>query len=196
MADYLWEPLTPAEARDLFAAFRRAWWVAGGWALDLHLGVETRRHADIDLAIVRGDEVALPALLPGWEICVAHEGGLTPWAGDAPLRMPYHQFWVRREGAEAWSFEVLLEDHEDGEWLFRRDHRVRMPLDRFGRVTADGIPCVAPEVALLYKAKGYEIEKHAADFDAAATSLDREAHAWLREALQVAHAGHPWLARL
>lgn len=192
MTQYEWEPLSPGEAGDLFAAFPRPWWLAGGWAIDLHLGRQTRAHADIDLALLRGDEVALPALLPGWEICVAHDGALTPWAGDAPLPMRYHQFWVRRAGAGAWSFEVLLEDHDGPTWQFRRDHRITMPLDRVGRGSADGIPCIAPEVALLYKAKGHEIEKNGADFTAAAPSLGPEARVWLREALEVAHADHPW----
>lgn len=196
MTEYVWEPLTPAEAREVFAAFERPWWVAGGWAIDMHLGRQTRAHADIDLAVARGDEVALPALLPGWEICIAHDGGLTPWPGDAPLAMPYHQFWVRRAGAEAWSFEVLLEDHDGAMWQCRRDHRVTMPLYRFGCVSVDGIPYVAPEVALLYKAKGHEIEKNAADFDAALPALEPAARAWLREALTIAHPDHPWLARL
>ena len=130
MTVYVWAPLSPAGARELFAAFERPWWVAGGWALDMHLGRETRAHADIDLAFARGDEVALPVLLPEWEICIAHEGGLTPWTGDAPLSMPYHQFWVRRAGAEAWSFEVLLEDHDGPAWQYRRDHRVTIPRSR------------------------------------------------------------------
>jgi hypothetical protein len=209
MTVYVWAPLSPAGARELFAAFERPWWVAGGWALDMHLGRETRAHADIDLAIARGDEVALPVLLPEWEICIAHEGGLTPWTGDAPLSMPYHQFWVRRAGAEAWSFEVLLEDHDGPAWQYRRDHRVTIPLDRMGRVSPDGIPYVAPEIALLYKAKGIENDgagvdaaaprwraKNAADFDAALPALEPAARAWLREALTIAHPDHPWLARL
>jgi hypothetical protein len=196
MSDYTWNALTAAEARDLFDRLERPWWVAGGWALDLHLGRETRAHADIDLAIVRGDEVALPALLPGWEICIADDGGLTPWAGDAPLSMPYHQFWVRRAGAQAWSFEVLLEDHDGATWQFRRDGRVTMPLDGLGRVSDDGIPYIAPEVALLYKAKGYEIEKNAGDFDSALPSLDASGRRSLSEALGIAHPGHPWLARV
>ena len=30
-----------------------AWWVAGGWALDLFLGRMTRPHHDVDVAILR-----------------------------------------------------------------------------------------------------------------------------------------------
>jgi hypothetical protein len=195
---YAWSALSPAEARDLFAAFPRPWWVAGGWAIDLFLGRETRRHGDIDIAILRGDEVALPRLVPGWEICVAHDGRLTPWAGDRPLEMPMHQFWVRRDAGGRWSFEVLLEDHDGaGTWRYRRDHRIAAPIGRLGRVSHDGIPYVAPEVALLYKARSHEvaksvIEKSAADFAAALPALNDDARAWLRRALGAAHPGHRW----
>jgi len=196
-ATYVWDALTPSEARDLFRAFPRPWWIAGGWAVDLHLGRETRRHEDLDLSILRGDEVALAELVPGWDICIAEAAELIPWRGERPVEMPYHQFWVRREHGGPWTFEVLLEDHDGaGEWRFRRDARVTLPVARFGRLTADGIPYVAPEVALLYKAKGHEIEKNAADFESAASSLDVEARGWFRAALKIAHPGHPWLELL
>ena len=196
MAEFTWDPLTPAQARDLFAAFPRPWWIAGGWALDVHLGRASRAHADIDLAVLRGDEVALPALLAGWDIRIAHDGALMPWGGEGALPAPYHQFWVRRDGATAWSFEVLLEEHDGATWRYRRDHRVTMPLARFGRASPEGVPYVAPEVALLYKAKGHAMAKNAADFEAALPALDAGARDWLRGALVVAHAGHPWLAAL
>ncbi|MEX0749704.1 MAG: amino acid transporter [Dehalococcoidia bacterium] len=193
-AEYVWDALTPVQARELFRAFTRPWWVAGGWALDLHLGRETRRHEDIDLAMLRGDEIALAEMLPGWDICIAEAGALIPWHGERPLDMPYHQFWVRRERDGPWRFEVLLEDHDGaGAWRCRRDHRVTLPIKRVGRVSSDGIPYVAPEIALLYKAKGHEIAKNAADFTSTLPSLDEGARRWLRDALDVAHAEHPWL---
>ncbi len=196
MPEHAWSPLTPEQARTLFADFPRPWWVAGGWAIDLHLGGATRPHADIDLAILRGDEVALPALLPGWEICIAHEGTLTPWSGDGPLAPPYHQFWVRPRGTTSWSFEVLLEDHDGDTWQYRRDHRVTTVLSRFGGVSLGKVPYVTPQVALLYKANRHDLAKNAADFVAALPVLDVEARRWLRDAVAKAHPGHPWLAAL
>jgi hypothetical protein len=196
---HAWSALSPAEARELFGGFQRSWWVAGGWAIDLFLGRQTRRHEDIDIAILRGDEVTMASMLAGWEICVAHDGKLTPWPGDRPLAMPMHQFWVRREAGGPWTFEVLLEDHDGaGTWRYRRDHRIAAPIGRFGRVSHDSIPYVAPEVALLYKARRHEvaksvIEKSAADFAAALPALDDDARAWLRGALGAAHPGHPWV---
>jgi hypothetical protein len=41
------------------AGYRRPWWVAGGWALDLVLGRKTRPHADLEISMLTGDQQAL-----------------------------------------------------------------------------------------------------------------------------------------
>ncbi|MEX2246231.1 MAG: amino acid transporter [Dehalococcoidia bacterium] len=196
-AEAPWAAPSLAELPALFEGFGAAWWVAGGWAIDLHLGRQTRPHGDLDTALLRRDQPALRTQFSSWDIHVAHDGRLTPWDGD-PLEHPRHQFWARPHPGAPWSLEFLLEDVDVGghDWLFRRDHRVTMPLSRFGRVSSDGLPYVCPEVALLYKAKGHDIERNARDFAAALPSLDAGARAWLRDALTTQQAGHPWLARL
>lgn len=194
--EYIWSALTPDDAAEILANLDRPWWIAGGWAIDLYLGRETRHHADLDIAMLRGDEIALPGVLRGWEISIAHDGAFIPWNGDTPLVAPMHQFWTRRDPAGPWDLEVLLEDHDAGRWLSRRDHRVTLPIEAFGRRADTGISYVAPEIALFYKAKGYDIEKNAADFTIASPALDSSAREWLREALRIAHPGHPWLERL
>jgi hypothetical protein len=196
MREYAWSNLAPDESATILVKLERPWWIAGGWAIDLFLGRETRTHADLDIAMLRGDEVALQDVLAGWEIVIAHDGAFIPWSGDSPLVAPMHQFWMRRDRKGPWDLEVLLEDHDGERWLSRRDHRVTQRLDSFGRRTASGIPYVAPEIALFYKAKGWEIEKNAADFEIAAPALDAVARPWLRGALEIAHPQHPWIARL
>jgi hypothetical protein len=188
--------LTPRDVAVLLARMKTPWWIAGGWALDLFLGRETRHHEDLDVALLRGDEVALRHALPGWDIRIAHAGEFLPWRGDAPLAPPYHQFWLRRRSDGPWDFEVLLEDHVGHAWQFRREHRVMLPLDRFGRMTDGGVPYVAPEVALLYKAKHAVVEKNQHDFAAVAPALTADARAWLADAMRIAHPGHEWLAAL
>ena len=43
-----------------------------------------------------------------------------------------------------------IEFTEGDEWVYRRDPMVRRPLANVGRVTADGIPYLAPEIVTLY----------------------------------------------
>jgi hypothetical protein len=48
--------------------FDAPWWIAGGWALDLWIGSESRPHRDLDVAILRGDQKKLHENFDGWEL--------------------------------------------------------------------------------------------------------------------------------
>ena len=55
--------MTFDETRDVFAPLSIPWWIAGGWAIDVYLGRQTREHADIDVSVLRADHRKLAALL-------------------------------------------------------------------------------------------------------------------------------------
>jgi aminoglycoside-2''-adenylyltransferase len=65
---WAWEPLHPRDLPPLLSGFDRRWWICGGWALDLFLDRETRRH-DLDVAVLRRDQLALHGHLCGWDLC-------------------------------------------------------------------------------------------------------------------------------
>jgi hypothetical protein len=69
------------------------------------------------------------------------------------------------------------------------------PIMSIGHRTSEGIPYIAPEIQLLYKAKGRR-PKDEADFMAVHPHLDQQSRAWLTQALTIVHPGHPWLAHL
>ena len=50
-----WRAWHPDEAAHLLAGTEVPWAVAGGWAIDLHLGRQTREHGDLEVAIPRAD---------------------------------------------------------------------------------------------------------------------------------------------
>lgn len=199
MTDYLWEPLTPHEVQATFAPLGVDWWIAGGIAIDLFVGRKTHDHGDIDVATLRRDVLRLAPLLRAWDVCIAHDGALMPWDG-AELTPEQHQFWVRRRGAEAWAFEILLEYTDGDELVYRRDARARAALTMVGMRTQDGIPYLAPEICLLYKsatgAGGTMVARNEADFGVTLPLLDDRARAWLRDTLAVLDAEHRWLQRL
>jgi len=58
-----WLPLTFDETRAVFAPLAVPWWIAGGWAIDVYLGRQTREHADIDVSVLRAHHRKLAALL-------------------------------------------------------------------------------------------------------------------------------------
>lgn len=77
-----WDPIPIDDLVALLDGVECRWWVAGGWAIDLHLGRVTRPHDDTDVVILR--------------------------------------------------LQFMLDDVRDGEWVYRRDARVRRPLDAKG----------------------------------------------------------------
>jgi uncharacterized protein (DUF952 family) len=196
---------TGRRAVQAMAGYQRPWWVAGGWALDLSLGEKTRPHADLELSTLAVDQQALFAHFRGWDLRLAAPGASLPrWDGGA-IEPPFHQVWARRgPGAPATAEEFaadpsmlgfLLERGGAGRWEFRRHPAVTRPLDQVGTVSPDGVPFVRPEVALLFKAKTPR-HKDQRDFDRVLPHLDAAARAWLAAALDLAHPGHPWRARL
>lgn len=42
---------------SLMSGFNNSWGIAGGWAIDLFIGKETREHKDIEIAIFRKDQL-------------------------------------------------------------------------------------------------------------------------------------------
>src|SRR6266545_2189922 len=105
-----WEPLTPEQAVEVMRGVEVPWYIAGGWALDLFIGRQTRAHGDLDIAVLRGDEPALQRHLGDWELFVVTDKDvLAPWrAGDA---FPSDKFaiWARRPGQQLWQIEIVVE---------------------------------------------------------------------------------------
>lgn len=48
-----WMPITVSQINKVFSDMPLQWYIAGGWALDLHLCKQTREHSDIDVIITR-----------------------------------------------------------------------------------------------------------------------------------------------
>jgi hypothetical protein len=182
-------------AREILTANDIPWAVAGGWALDLFLGRQTREHADFDLAIWRADQRRLrAALTPNWMPVVADNGVLRPWMSDEWLPLPIHEIHARSLNREGDSLELLLNERDDTAWIYRRDSQVRRELDR-AILVRETIPFLAPEIVLLYKSKSPRPTDEA-DFRAALPKLAAEPRAWLRLAIARSSSDHPWAMEL
>lgn len=175
--------------------FGAPWCVAGGWALDLFLGRATRPHADVDLALFRDDQARLREHLAGWSFRKVVGGRVVDWPAGERLLPPVHEVYASKPGGSPPELELLLNERQGEEWVFRRDARVRCPADRVVVDGAAGLPALCPAVVLLYKAKQPRPADEL-DFAAVHGELGRARRRWLREALELAHPGHPWSLRL
>lgn len=97
-------------------------------------------------------------------------------------------------GCGGWFLEVLLNEHPDGRWVYRRRTAVRLPIDRLG-AQRDEVPFLRPAVVLLYKSR-HPTAKDEADFRVAEPRLSRDQRSWRRHALGTCTPQPPWLALL
>jgi hypothetical protein len=90
----------------------------------------------------------------------------------------------------------MLDESEGGDWRSRRNPAIRRPIAELGAPDAEGIPLLAPEIQLFYKAKAPR-PKDETDFAVAAPLLARAQSTWLRWAIEATHGqAHPWLQQL
>ena len=190
-----WAAWRPEEVGRRLASVTAPWYVAGGWAIDLFLGEQSREHEDLEVAVPtdRFDEVL--RALAGFEFFVVGDGLAWPLARAGEAYAAHHQTWVREPATGYWRVDVFREPADGGAWVCRRDPHIRLPYDRLIARTADGIPYARPEVVLLFKAKAAR-PKDDGDLAAVLARLGPEARCWLHEALELVHPGHRWLAEL
>jgi hypothetical protein len=176
---------------DRLAGLDLPWCVAAGWALDLFRGVQTRPHADVEIAVPAAGFDRVAACFDDCDFYVAHDGAVIPATADA-MKVS-HQTWAWEKATGRWRFDVFREPHDGDVWVCRRDHRIRRPYVEVIQRTLDGIPYLAPEIVLLFKAKNPR-DKDEADFRGVLPLLDRGQRLWLDDALAVISPTHPWRA--
>lgn len=105
------------------------------------------------------------------------------------------------EDKRPWRFQPMVLETDGDDWLFRRDDRIRGSLRDLPH-QCDGLPVLAPEIQLLYKARLPNRPKDEADFTMAVPHLTDPQRRWLRDTISLLYPGsaeqpeHPWLETL
>lgn len=185
----------PSQVAAIMRAFKPWWAVAGGWAIDLYLERVTRPHADIEIAVLRRDQAALQDYLAGWQWQQVSAGARSAWPRGEWLTLPIFELYCVNAAAEPPQLEVLLNETDGADWVYRRDARIKLPLARCRLTSSAGVGFLCPEVVLLYKSKQPRA-KDEQDFAAVVAHLDTPRRTWLRAAIATANPAHHWLRKL
>ena len=185
---------SPDEVARHLTGVSAPWCVAAGWALDLFLGRQTRAHGDIEIAVPAAAFPEVRDRFPGYAFDAVSSGRIWAEAGPAVLAAT-RQTWLRDRATGDYLLDVFREPHDGDTWVCRRDETIRLPYREIIRRTGAGIPYLAPELVLLFKAK-HARPKDQSDFDTALPRLTPLQRQTLASLLTRVHPGHPWLARL
>ena len=192
-----WSPLSPAEVAEVLAGMPVPWWIAGGVALDLFLGRAMRTHEDIDIQVLRRDQLIVQEhLQQHWRLFKTKQPTpphLAPWPSGEFLEPPINSVWVRRPGEEAWAYMFMFMEAEGDRWVYRRLPALGGRIADMGLTTDAGIPYLAPEIQLLYKSSTGR-EKDADDLRRVLPRLPLPRAYWLLDALRTQYSdGHDWI---
>jgi hypothetical protein len=183
---------SPAGVSRRLAGVAAPWYVAGGWALDLFRGTQTREHGDIEIAIPAARFPEIRARFPGYVFDAVASGQI--WEDAAPeVLKSTHQTWLRDPATGHYLLDVMREPHDGDTWICRRDGTIRFPYRVIVQRTRDGIPYLTPELVLLFKAKHVR-PKDRGDFDGTLPLLTGHHCDTLASLLARVHPGHPWIA--
>jgi hypothetical protein len=185
---------TPTEVAHRLAGTAAPWYVAAGWALDLFRGAQTREHGDIEIAIPAASFPEIRNRFHGYVFDAVSSGRI--WENATPdVLAATHQTWLRDPATGNYLLDVFREPHDGDTWICRRDETIRLPYTEIIHYTPGGIPYLAPELVLLFKAK-HARPKDQADFEETIPKLTPVQRRTLAELLTLAHPGHHWLENL
>ena len=219
------------EFKEFFSQLDIDWAICGGDAIDLFIGEQTREHKDLDIAVFWQDreQIIKYMLDKNWRVFEPEAGKLreiTDISNDyrrednlwcisrdnntyniVSLGNDYYDITTSQKNQERLDFiEFLFNKQEDGHFLYKRNHALRIQMDKAIIRTQDGIPYLAPEMVLLYKSifiRYLESEKiedkemvanYRHDFEMSNNRFSGEQIRWLYNALKICYPnGHEWL---
>jgi hypothetical protein len=195
LAHDAWCAWHPTELAGRLSGIARPWCIAGGWALDLWHGHQTRDHEDLEFTVLREDVAAFRQVLTGMDFHAAGDGIVEPLpAGEEPPATIW-QIWCQDSVARCWRVDMMIEPGTPDMWEYKRDPAITRPRREMVGMTGDGLPYLRPAAVLLFKAK-HRRAKDEIDFAKAVPKLARVERSWLKTCLATAHPGHEWLQML
>jgi hypothetical protein len=186
----------PLSAATAMVGFARPWCIAGGWALDLWLGRQTRQHRRIKFAVLRDHQIELRDYCHGWRFqIVTLDNRLVAWkeSNRQMLMLPVHTLCATDRAGR--SFDIHLHESDGIDWIDRHDFGVRLNLSRWIIRSHQGVPVLCPQIVLLLKSHA-PTEQDELDFRSALEHLLEPQRTWLKLSLMRINPHHAWLETL
>ncbi|MEA4831530.1 MAG: hypothetical protein VB118_02800 [Oscillospiraceae bacterium] len=191
----------------------------GGWAIDLFIEAETRKHSDIDIHAYwqERNTIILYMQSLGFEVYEMLGGGMAHHITDI-----YNQIKSKRNifcckpdcelvclspedkdgicginfqhiGQTKLNFlEFLFNDKSENTLIYARNHEIKQPLTE-AILYSDNIPYLSPEFCILYKSNDTERDGYQHDYYTAMTKMNEHQKQWLINALDTMYPqGHKW----
>lgn len=207
------------KAKELLKNADFRWAFCGGYAIDLFLDRETRKHGDIDICVLENDrnKIADFMLSCGWNVyqflgqgkvrrlhaggssepgrnlmCVKDGCSLVKFYPCGENDVFWHEFF--HTGMEKLDYlEFLFGNMRNDEYIFNQKLNITREMQKAVLYNGD-LPYIAPEVALMYKASNADNPEYQRDYEAAVPWLGKEQMLWLHEGLKKLYPqGHCWL---
>ncbi|MDR7040173.1 hypothetical protein J2X36_004954 [Methylobacterium sp. BE186] len=193
--DEAWEAWSPHELGQRLREATLPWYVAGGWALDIWHGKQTREHEDLEFVVIRNDADHFRAILHELEFFTVKDRTIEYLPPAANLPSDVWQLWGGDMRQGCWRVDMMMEPGTPDLWIYKRDRAIQMARSDAVRVSETGIPYLAPINVMLFKAKHCR-KKDQIDFNFLRPKLSLEEKEQLTTWLNELHPGHEWIKKL
>jgi hypothetical protein len=164
--------------------FGYPWFVAGGWAIDLFLGGETRPHGGVKIGIYRKNQMQLYRYFGSQgKYFIDNRSRVgkrvrREWKKEY-LQAPIQELHLEQDGLE---LEVLLNEKDGDDWVYGGSGKVRLGEERLVLLGDGDIPYLCPEVVSLYKTRDMR-DKDVADIAKAMAKMGGAQRKWLVDSI-------------
>lgn len=181
-------------AMSVMKNFKKPWFIAGGWAIDIALGKVTREHHDLDICIFREDTEDVIRYFRDWDIKVAVPGEhrLVDYEQLSDLSLPRYCLHLFRDKD---FIEILLTERREDKVLFRKNENITMHMNDFARKDRAERPYVNPVWQILFKSL-HPREKDTEDFCNYLTVMNDQQKLWLTSGIRMMKPNSAWLEKL
>jgi hypothetical protein len=135
-----WDAWSPQELAEQLRGTSSSWHVVGGWALDLWHGSQSRKHEDLEFAVLPEDVDQFRILLAGLDFFSAKDGTLHYFPSSASLPRDVTQLWGADMRQGCWRVDMMVERGTTDLWVYKRDPTIQM---RRAKRYAEVLQCIS-----------------------------------------------------